>query len=186
MTDPYLLPRMAGRRLFVAQQAGHPVGFAVLSPVPARRGWLVEQIVRGGLAPNGTAESLVAAAAEAVAAGGSRFFTLGAAPLARRGPQRSDRHPLWLRAVTAWMRAHGTRFYNFRGLEHFKAKLAPRRWEPVFAVANESRIRPATLYAVLGAFAGRSPAWGLIQAVGRGLATEIKNLNGSLLTTGSK
>jgi phosphatidylglycerol lysyltransferase len=170
----------------VARQADRPVGFAVLSPVPARRGWLVEQIIRGGSAPNGTAESLVAAAAKRVAADGSRFFTLGPAPLARRGPQLSARHPRWLRAVMAWMRAHGTRFYNFRGLEHFKAKLAPRRWEPVFAVASEPRIRPATLYAVLWAFAGRSPLMGLAQAVGHGLMTEIKHLHGRPLTNGSK
>ncbi len=72
------------------------------------------------------------------------------------------------------MRAHGTRFYNFRGLEHFKAKFKPQTWEPVFAVAAESRIRPGTLYAVMGAFTGRSPMLAGAQAVGSGLAVEIQ------------
>ena len=177
MTDPYLLQRMDGRRLWVAEKDGVTAGYTVLSPVPARRGWLVEQIVRGRSAPNGTAELLVAAAAHAVAAEKSRFITLGAVPLSRRGPRLTKAHPLWLRAVSAWMRAHGTRFYNFRGLEHFKAKFKPQGWEPVYAVATEPRIRPATLYAVLGAFTAHSPLITLMHALGNGLATEIKGIN---------
>jgi phosphatidylglycerol lysyltransferase len=176
MTDPYLLARMDARRLWVAEKDGVPVGYTVLAPVPARSGWLVEQIVRCGGAPNGTAESLVAAAAHAVAAEDSRFITLGTSPLSRRGELLSSRHPLWLRVMTGWMRAHGTRFYNFRGLEHFKAKFQPQTWEPVFAVAAESRIRPGTLYAVMGAFTGRSPMLAGAQAVGSGLAVEIQHL----------
>ncbi len=167
------------RRRWVAEAEGVPAGYTVLSPVPARNGWLVEQIVRGRTAPNGTAESLLAAAASAVAAESSSFITLGAAPLSRRGPRLTGAHPRWLRIVTAWMRAHGTRFYNFRGLEHFKAKFRPQAWEPVYAVADASRIRPATLYAVLGAFTGSSPLLALAKAIGRGLATEIKRLRGS-------
>jgi lysylphosphatidylglycerol synthetase-like protein (DUF2156 family) len=177
MTDPYLLQRMDGRRLWVAEQTGVPVGYTVLTPVPARNGWLVEQIVRCPGAPNGTAESLVGTAAQAVGADGSSFITLGAAPLARRGPRFADRQPLWLRLVTGWLRAHGTRFYNFRGLEHFKAKFAPQAWEPVYAVATEPRIRPATLYAVLGAFTGRSPLLAGVQTIGSGLATEIRRFS---------
>jgi phosphatidylglycerol lysyltransferase len=177
MTDPFLLQHMDGRRLWAAEKNGVPAGYTVLSPVPARQGWLVEQIVRGRNAPNGTAESLVAAAAHAVAAEASRFITLGAAPLSRRGPRLSNNHPLWLRAITAWMRAHGTRFYNFQGLEHFKAKFKPQGWEPVYAVATEPRIRPATLYAVLGVFTAHSPLITLMHALGNGLATEIKRLS---------
>ena len=181
MTDPYLLYHMAGRRLWVAECKRMIVGYAILSPVPARRGWLVEQIVRGRQAPNGTAESLVSAAAQTLAAENSRFITLGAAPLSRRGPRLGREHPLWLRAVMAWMRAHGTRFYNFRGLERFKAKFRPKRWEPVYAVATEARIRPATLYAVLAAFTTRSPLVETLQALGRGLEVEIENMSEGLL-----
>jgi phosphatidylglycerol lysyltransferase len=138
----------------------------------------VEQIVRCGGAPNGTAESLVAAAAHDVAAEDSRFITLGTSPLSRRGEQLSSRHPLWLRVITGWMRAHGTRFYNFRGLEHFKAKFHPQAWEPVFAVAVEPRLRMGTLYAAMGAFTGRSPIVAGMQAVGGGLRSELQRLAG--------
>jgi len=176
MTDPYLLARLESRRLWVAEREGAIVGYTVLAPVPARHGWLVEQIVRCGEAPNGTAESLVAAAAQAVAAEGSQFITLGTSPLSRRGERLSARHPLWLRAIRGWMRAHGTRFYNFRGLEHFKAKFQPQTWEPVYAVAAEPRVRFGTLYAVMGAFTGRSPILAGAQAIGSGLATELQGL----------
>jgi phosphatidylglycerol lysyltransferase len=177
MTDPYLLQRLEGRRLWVAGRKGIPVGYTVLSPVPARGGWLVEQIVRGPGAPNGTAESLVGAAAKVVQADGSGFITLGAAPLARRGPRLTNGQPLWLRLITGWLRAHGTRFYNFRGLEHFKAKFIPQAWEPVYAVSTEPRMRPATLYAVLGAFTGQSPLLAGVQAIGSGLVTEIRRIS---------
>ena len=176
MTDPYLLPRMDGRRLLVAEVGGAPAGYTVLSPVPARQGWLVEQIVRCDGAPNGTAESLVAAAARSAADTGGRFITLGTSPLSRRGRRLSPRHPLWLRAGMAWMRVHGSRFYNFRGLEHFKAKFRPQAWEPVYAVVADLRLRPAALYAVMGAFTGRSPLLAGLQAVGAGAAVEMQRL----------
>jgi phosphatidylglycerol lysyltransferase len=178
MTDPYLLSRLDFRRIWVAEKEGAPVGYAVLAPVPARQGWLVEQIVRCGCAPNGTSETLVAAAARDVFASGSRFITLGTAPLSRRGERINARHPVWLRMITGWMRAHGTRFYNFRGLEHFKAKFRPQAWESVFAVAVEERLRPSTLYAVMGAFTGRSPVVAGLQAVGSGMRTELRRLAG--------
>jgi phosphatidylglycerol lysyltransferase len=179
MTDPYLLARLEFRRIWVAEREGAPVGYTVLAPVPTREGWLVEQIVRCDGAPNGTAESLVAAAAQSVAADDSRFITLGTSPLSRRGERLSSRYPLWLRMATGWMRAHGARFYNFRGLEHFKAKFRPQGWEPVFAVAAEPRLQMGTLYAVMGAFTGRSPLLAGLQAVGSGLATEIRRLAGA-------
>jgi len=180
MTDPYLLPRMDGRRLLVAEVDDTPVGYCVLSPVPARAGWLVEQIVRCDGAPNGTAESLVAGAARSTAAAGSRFITLGTSPLSRRGQRLSRRHPFWLRAGMGWMRAHGSRFYNFRGLEHFKAKFRPQAWEPVYAVSADPRLRPATLYAVMGAFTGRSPLWAGLQAIVDGAAVEWQRLVGHI------
>ncbi len=59
-------------------------------------------------------------------------------------------------------------------LKHFKAKFRPQTWEPVFAMAAEPLILPATLYAVMGVFTGRAP----LEAVGRaaiaGLIAEFR------------
>ena len=73
----------------------------------------------------------------------------------------------------AWMRKHGQRFYNFDGLDHFKAKLCPDRWEPVFAISNERNVSPKTLYAIAGAFSGND-TWGLATGgLRRAIATEL-------------
>jgi phosphatidylglycerol lysyltransferase len=155
MTDPHLLDRLTDRRVVVATVAGAVTGYAVMTPVPARNGWLIEQIVRCGMAPNGISESLVAGAAQSAASSGDTFITLGASPLSRRVPSGSM--PFWLALLIWWMRAHGTRFYNFRGLDAFKAKFHPDQWVPVYLAAAEPKITLPTLYAVLGAFTLDSP-----------------------------
>lgn len=163
LVEPHTLDHLGDRRVFVAEAGGAVVGFAVLSPVPARRGWLVEQIVRVPGAPNGTSESLVQAAAEAVA--GDAFLTLGLVPLASVGGAAGP--PAWLRALFWWMRQHTRRFYDFEGLERFKAKFEPERWDPIVALTQEPRATLGTLHAVADAFAGaRSPS----RLVGRALA----------------
>jgi len=75
--------------------------------------------------------------------------------------------------VLAWLRKHGQRFYNFDGLDAFKAKLRPDRWEPVFAVSNESRVSFRTLYAIASAFSGNAPVRLVSQALFKAAATEI-------------
>ncbi len=76
LVEPETFDRLGDRRVFVAERAGTAVGFLVLTPVPARNGWLTEQFVRGAAAPNGTIEALLAAAVSAVAAERAEYFTL--------------------------------------------------------------------------------------------------------------
>jgi phosphatidylglycerol lysyltransferase len=157
LVEPDTLGALADRRVFVAERGGSPVGFLVASPVPQRRGWLVEQLIRGRGAPNGTNELMVDAAMRALAADGADYVTLGLAPLSRRARVPDFPHPLWLRAVLAWTRLHGRRFYNFEGLDAFKAKLEPDAWEPLYAISTERRFSPRTLYAIAAAFSEGSP-----------------------------
>jgi phosphatidylglycerol lysyltransferase len=154
LTSPWLLGDLDDRRIFVAEQRGHPVGFLVLTPVPGRRGWLVEQIVRGHRTQNGTAELLVDSAFRWMAAEGARYASLGLAPLAPTPSAASLPTPWWLRLTTSWLRAHGRRFYNFDGLYAFKAKLGPAGWDPVYAIANEGRLSLPTMLGVGEAVVG--------------------------------
>lgn len=174
LVEPETLTRLWDRRIFVARRGGEPVGFLVASPVPARNGWLVEQFVRGRGAPNGTVELMVDAAMRALAAGGAEYVTLGLAPLSLHTPPVPLRNPLWLRVFFGWLRAHGRRFYNFAGLDAFKAKLDPEGWEPVYAVSNRPRFTPGTLHAVAAAFSAGSPLWLLARAVGRAARQEAR------------
>ena len=152
LVEPDTLGLLEGRRIFAAEMAGQPVGFLLASPIPLRRGWLIEQVIRGHGAPNGTAESLIDAAARAVAAEGDRFITLGLAPLALQ--EMRVQNPWWLRVLFGWARAHGRRFYNFDGLQRFKAKFRPHRWEPVYMISCEPHFSMRSLLAVSGAFTG--------------------------------
>ncbi len=162
LVEPETLERLVDRRIFVARSGGTaaegPVAaFAVLSPIPARNGWLVEQFPRIPGAPNGTIELLLASAVRAVAKTGADYVTLGLAPLARRNDFPTSSEPPWLRALLRMASLHGKRFYNFSGLESFKTKFKPGVWEPVYAIEASPRFTPRALYAIAGAFASRSP-----------------------------
>jgi phosphatidylglycerol lysyltransferase len=178
--EPETLDRLDDRRVFVARRGdeGEVVGFLVASPVPARRGWLVEQFVRGHAAVNGTIELMLDTAVTAMAADGAEYVTLGLAPLSRHGPP-PESDAAWLRLVLAWVRAHGRRFYNFEGLDAFKSKFLPERWEAVYAIARGSGPREGSfparaLWAIAGAFGGRSPVTLMAHAIVRAAMQETR------------
>lgn len=170
------LDRLEDRRVFVARQAGEVPGFVVASPIPRRNGWLIEQVVRRPDAPNGTAELLIDAALRTFRADGADHVALGVAPLSDRAGRRRT-GPL-LRAALTWVRAHSRRFYNFTGLEAFKAKFRPERWEPVYAISHEPRFSLRTLWAIGGVYCGRSPLSTGAVAAGEALRQEIRWLAG--------
>lgn len=152
LTEPVTLDRLADRRIWVAAKEDVPQGFLIATPVPSRSGWLIEQIVRSTDAPNGTAELMVDAAMKALAADGFAYVTLGLVPLTPRIRTGGTPPRFWLRTALTWARLHGQRFYNFEGLDAFKAKFKPETWEPLFALSNESRVSVQTLMAIAAAF----------------------------------
>ena len=174
LVEPETLDNLADRRLFVAERESDVVGFLVASPVSARNGWLIEQIIRGHGAVNGVTELLVDACMRALATDGASYVTLGLAPLSRHSTFDSARMPWWLRLTLRLVRAHGRRFYNFEGLDTFKAKFEPEHWEEISAVANASRFPPRALWAIAAAFANGSPLMLVLRAVRRGVVQEVR------------
>jgi phosphatidylglycerol lysyltransferase len=172
LVEPETLDRLYDRKVYVAELCGKVVAFLVASPIPERRGWLVEQTIRGQEAPNGSCELLLDIAMRDLAENGAEYLTLGLSPLSRRaglaGPQR-----LWLKLMLAWTRAHGRRFYNFDGLDAYKAKFMPESWEPIYAITSERRVGLGTLYAIAGAFGKMSPVSLVIRALGRAMRREL-------------
>ncbi|MEO7039682.1 MAG: DUF2156 domain-containing protein [Gemmatimonadaceae bacterium] len=162
------------RRIFVAERAGAAVAYLVASPVSARRGWLIEQIVRGAGAPNGTSELLVDAAMRTLADEGAVYVTLGLAPLSRHSTFADPGVPVWLRLVLQWVRAHGRRFYDFDGLDRFKAKFAPDQWEEIIAIDDRSPFSMRALWAISAAFGGESPVILLGRTIARAVAQEMR------------
>ena len=175
LVEPNTLQRLDDRRVFVAAREGTAVAFLVASPVPTRDGWLVEQIVRGRHAVNGVNELLVDAAMRHLAGEGAHYVTLGLSPLSPHAPSDgSVANPLWLSVLLRWVRAHGRRFYNFEGLDRFKAKFSPDRWEPVWAISGERRFSLRSLRAIAQAFSGGSPELLVLRAIGRAMRTEAR------------
>jgi len=173
--EPETLDRLENRRVFVAEKCGRVEAFLVLSPIPERSGWLTEQFPHRPGAPNGTVELMMDAAVRVLAADGCEYVTLGLSPLSRRAKIEPFDNPFWLRFLLGWMRKHGQRFYNFDGLDRFKAKLSPEYWEPVFAISNEEQFSCKTLYAIALAFTENHPYHVFFTGLRKAMAAEYRN-----------
>jgi lysylphosphatidylglycerol synthetase-like protein (DUF2156 family) len=173
LVEPETLDCLDDRRLFVAERKGRPVGFVTMSPVPTRSGWLTEQFVRGKEAPNGTIELMLDTAIRTVGKEGALMVTMGIVPLSARGHEESL-NPRWLKILTAWMRAHGRRFYNFDGLDAFKSKFHPDYWEPIYVISREKQFSLRTLYAVAAAFTSENPVIAVVKGIFRAAQQELR------------
>ncbi|PCC71193.1 phosphatidylglycerol lysyltransferase [Nannocystis exedens] len=136
---PFTFPEL--RRCFVAERDGRVVGVAHVIPVPGRRGWFLEHLVRDPQAPNGTVEALVDAVMRRATEEGCTWLTLGTAPLAGAVPRP-------LRFARSRLRF----LYDFEGLQRFKAKLRPAAWCPIYLSYPRSQGVIVTFLDVLAAF----------------------------------
>src|SRR5215472_13589189 len=107
------------------------------------------------------------------AADGRSYVTMGLVALSG---DALNRNPAWLRALMFWAHAHANRFYNFRGIEAFRAKMRPASWETIYFISNEKRFSPFALYAIGGAFSGISPVLAIAMGVVHGARLEIQRL----------
>lgn len=168
--EPETLERLENRRIFVAERHDAVEAFLILSPVPTRSGWLTEQFPHRPTAPNGTVELMMDQAIRKLGGERYEYVTLGISPLSKRADVETFDNPAWLKLMLAWMRKHGQRFYNFDGLDHFKSKLMPEYWEPVYAISNETKVSGRTMWAIASAFADNRP----FGVFGRGLARAVR------------
>ncbi len=144
------------RRCLIAERDGQLVGVLGMIPIYARGGWFCEDFLRDPAAPNGTVELLVDAAMRQAAQSGSRYLTLGLAPLAGQVPRP-------LRAARKW----GSALFDFEGLRAFKDKLRPQKWVPIYLSYPADHSGVSALRDVLTAFARGS-------LLGFGLATLLR------------
>ncbi|MBI2428844.1 MAG: DUF2156 domain-containing protein [Ignavibacteriales bacterium] len=83
LVEPNTLEDLEDRIVVVARIENEAVGFCIASPIPLRNGWLIEQIVRGYQAPNGTAELLLERMVSHLQSIGAELVTLGLLPLSQ-------------------------------------------------------------------------------------------------------
>jgi phosphatidylglycerol lysyltransferase len=184
LVETQTLVHLDDRLLVVAERAQNVIGFSVATPIPARRSWLIEQIVRTRGAPNGTAELLVSGVAGILQERHAQTITFGLAPLAHRAAPLVDQAPGWLRALLAALRAHGRRFYNFEGLEAFKAKFRPAQWAPVYASTAPGTTLPRALLAITTAFSGEPLRWFIPHTLARMIGQEARRVMAPRVWTG--
>lgn len=153
------------RRCLVAELGGRLVGVLGMIPVYARGGWFCEDLLREPDAPNGTNELLVDAAMRLATEGGSRYVTLGLAPLAGgiAGPLRAARRL-------------GSALYDFAGLHAFKAKLRPHAWVPLYLSYPRAQSGLLVLKDVLTAFSRGGLLRFGVQTLLRGPAVVVRVL----------
>ena len=141
--EPFSFPDH--RAFFAAEIGDQLVGFAGVVPVPARAGFLLEDLIRDPSAPNGTAELLIDRVMEFAVESRSRFVTLGLAPLAGE-----------LSPALRLARKSGAFLYDFDGIRAFRGKLLPDSWSSVYLSYPRSQPTLPSLLDALAAFAGGS------------------------------
>jgi len=138
--DPFLHSEY--KKYFAARVNGNLVGFLAASPIPARRGWYLEDVLREPDAPQGTATLLVVEALASLKAEGAALATLGTSPLTTDGPvDVPTEHRMVSRALDVASRRLGG-FYNFEGLRRFKGKFVPSWWESEYALGQHGVAMP--------------------------------------------
>jgi len=103
------------------------LAFLACSPIYARNGWYLEDLIRDQKAPNGGTELLVTAALDSLSADGFDMATLALAPLAGL-PGSDETHPI-LNSILRFCYRKLSFLYHFQTLEYFKAKFQPNTWE---------------------------------------------------------
>ena len=152
--DPFL--NAERKQMFAARDADDRlVGLLAASPIPARDGWYLEDVLRAPDAPPGTADLLVFAALQQLKAEGAAMATLGTAPLATAGVDElsTHDHPVIERALSLASQRLSA-YYNFEGVRRFKNKFVASHWENEYALVQHgvlvpSRVAHALLRAIV-------------------------------------
>lgn len=145
--DPFALSEH--KRYFLARAAdGHLEGMLACSPIPARRGWYLEDLIRRPGAGRGVSELLVVEALKHLAAEGAELATLATSPLAGIEPEGDFKN---LARLLKLIYEHLDAFYHFKALHRFKAKFAPSFVETDYVAIYPPRIRLRMILGVIGA-----------------------------------
>src|SRR5436305_6969759 len=130
--DPFMHSEY--KKYFAARVDGKLMGILAASPIPARKGWYLEDVISEPDAPQGTATLLVVEALKRLKEEGAAIATLGTATLATDGPNEiPTEHRVVARALDLASRRLGA-WYNFEGLRRFKGKFVPSWWESEYVL----------------------------------------------------
>ena len=168
--DPF--QHEAHKKFFTARDSGGKlIGFLAASPMPARDGWYLEDVLRLPNAPVGTADLLVVEALSSLKLSGAKLATLGTSPLARDGSvaPAAGNDELTAKFVRLAAGCFSV-FYNFEGLRRFKAKFAPSWWESEYGLfSRDVTGSPYIIRAFIQAIAPDGASKLVAQQIGRAM-----------------
>ncbi|NNM84964.1 MAG: DUF2156 domain-containing protein [Phycisphaerales bacterium] len=137
--------------VLAGEQHGQMVAYITACPIPQGRGYLIDQIVRTPDAPNGTSELLIDAMMRRLYQQGAQFVSLGLVALSQHAPKASM-EASWLGMAQRLARRYGSQWYNFAGLEAFRSRLRPQRWEPLYMMFSRRLTNWDAAYGAASAF----------------------------------
>ena len=128
----------ASKKYFSARdEHGELVGLLAASPIPARDGWYLEDVLRSADAPSGTSDLLVFEALNTLKAEGAKLATLGTVPLSTIGDDDISTKGILLNRALEFTRRNLSTLYNFEGLRCFKSKFVPSWWESEYIIVSK-------------------------------------------------
>lgn len=142
----------AKRYFFARNSMGKLVGLLAASPMPARAGWYLEDVLRSSDAPRGTSDLLVFEALRWLAAHGAKLATLGTVPLCDKGTDETlnTGQSIILEKILSVSKRRLSSLYNFEGLANFKSKFVPTWWESEYAIVSKGHfISPRVANAII-------------------------------------
>ena len=139
------------KKYFTARDStGRLVGFLAASPIPARDGWYLEDVLRRPESPNGTTDLLVVEVLDFLRRDGATLATLGTAPMAMEGSVDPEIPNNFLLSKAARIVAGCfSLFYNFEGVRRFKSKFAPSWWESEYLLISQNVTAPPRIISAL-------------------------------------
>ncbi len=138
------------KRYFLARdRQGQLQGLLACSPIYARRGWYLEDLIRHPEAERGVSELLVVEALKHLSAEGAQLATLATSPLAGVEPVNDFKI---VARVLKLIYSHLDMFYHFRSLHRFKSKFAPTFVEKEYLAVYPPQFKPGPILALIKAF----------------------------------
>lgn len=133
--------KMEVRRYFLASsQRGRLEGFLVATPIPGERSFFLEDLVLRNGSARGAGELLTLETMATLAESGAHFASLGVVALTCVKKDSAHRLPPMAEFALVKIPGFLSRFYNVAGLETFRKRFKPQRWEQVhLALKNHPR-----------------------------------------------
>ena len=134
------------KKFFVAHQAGRVDAFLVASPIYAKNGYFLQDLIRTTSSVSGVADALVVRALECLKSQGYEMASLGVSPLAGlNDPAVNAKHP-YLNKILNLVYEYQKFPVHFKDLYGFKRKFEPTHEEFAYVALSSRWFKPNQLW----------------------------------------